>query len=414
MRREEDHGSVRARGVRRRSIAAAPLVLILVLLPSAGAMAVDAGGRAGSVLEYSLGDPVDRRVQLAYGAARGDSIPIGTGTTRIVMDVEESTLDGGFPGGVACSIYGSHSPSVDQSDITQPLGGRAGRVWTTEQWADPAQRYLELAEGTIAVWPGQDPRSYDRFDLFCDSQADVAGRQLTRLLWRLTPVVSDAGVTTVTQDPALLFDASSREQYSDGGAVRVATLGDEVRLSATAGTWSAEYGVRVLVGSAFVPSATVEPDGSAVRFPVPARANGFGVTVVEVSGGVRVPRGPIDETVQRTWTATVDVRATAVRSSSTTLDLGTRYALGAQRLIATVQVTRPGAALPPLDGVVVIRVDGKAVGDGPLRGDGSARIRLPRLPAGVHRVTAEYKGDAATSASESAGAWLRVLTLPRG
>ena len=220
----------------RKSLLATMVVAAIAVSPAAPAAAAE----PDPPTTYELGDPDSVEARFAYGAARGDSIPIGVDTERIFIETTATEDTGTLRGTVACTIYGAHSDSVEEAGESVALGGTAARQWTAEEWADPSSRFIDLPEGTIAVWPDREDDDYDRFDLYCDGFELGAARQVTP-----AAVAADAvravgpAVVTLIEDPALRFGDEVSSRYEAGGPARTLTTGQEVRVVGPAGTWPA-------------------------------------------------------------------------------------------------------------------------------------------------------------------------------
>ena len=372
---------------------------------------------------YQLGDPAAVEAQFAYGAGRGDSIPIGVDTTRVIIAPTETEATGSLRGTVTCTIYGSHSDSVADADDKVPLGGSVSRTWTAQQWSNRAARFLDLPEGTIAVWPNRGEDDYDRFDLYCDAYQQSATRQVTRLLWRMTPYEVVAPVVTLVEDPALRFADVVSSRYADAGPGRALTSGQEVRVVGPAGTWPATGSGTGTSGSLQVQLVTrtdlqtlpavLSSDRSTVTFVIPDGnapvGPSEGAHLAILSNGSVTSDG---KTVTRSvsWRAPVSVNVDGIGQSQTALTVP-KYTISRLRPTATVTVAR-AATTPAASpwGSVRILIDGKRFGpDVAVDTGGHAKVKLPHLGPGRHVVTASYLGDPKTAPSSSPGAPVRVL-----
>jgi hypothetical protein len=403
----------------RKALLAAAVVAVLAVSSAVPATAAEPDQPA----IYQIGEPASVEARFAYGAARGDSIPIGVDTRRVIIEPTETESAGSLRGTVTCTFYGSHSDSIDTADDNVPLGGSVSRQWSAAEWADPAERFLDLPAGTVAVWPNRDEDDYDRFDLFCDAFQQGVARQVTRLLWRLTPYEVVAPVVTLVEDPGLRFADEVSSRYVDGGPRRALATGQEVRVVAPAGTWpvigsgtgtSGNLQVRLVTLSDQVTlPAAVSDDRSTVSFAIPELTTPVGAAegayLSILSDGSRASDG---RTVTRhtTWRAPVAVNVAGIGPSQTTLAVS-RYAISRWRPTAVVTVER--AATTPADsswGSVRIFVDGEQFGpDVSLDPGGRARVRLPYFDPGRHVVSAAYLGDPTTAPSSSPGAPVRVF-----
>ncbi|MBF0672002.1 MAG: S8 family serine peptidase [Salinibacterium sp.] len=99
---------------------------------------------------------------------------------------------------------------------------------------------------------------------------------------------------------------------------------------------------------------------------------------------------------------------TIAYTTSTRLSLSKSLAFSWQTVTATVKVSSAADSVP---GTVRVSVDGRQVGEQQVAADGSAKVTLPKLRFGAHKVTAEFVPTDASLVSGSRSSAKYVLVL---
>lgn len=252
------------------------------------------------------------------------------------------------------------------------------------------------ADGVVLTWPEVDPGAPDSVKAAGQTIAVASAKGATRLGVLGAAVYACSGTS-----------GTAAVTYTDGTSATVTlSLGDWTRCGGGAAvldgnTVVASTGYRNTATSSGDPVKTflfsdaiaVDPSKQVKSLTLPASVTDgqmfvFGVGTDAPTGGQTPPPAP--EQV---------ASATLVHTSSPVY-------FSWRAPWVTVQVRSAGTTTPT--GAVTLTVDGKQY-TSDLNAGGRAGFRLPKLSVGVHRITADYGGDAATKASKSRTTRLLVV-----
>ena len=356
------------------------LAVVPIAVPSASAaeVSLDAG-------------PPRHDVTVSYGTTNPDAqrIEVGPATTTLVVTpglVNESP-------GVFCA--GSDGRLPDYSSLETPWTG--GVV-------------VQVGPGTFGSTGGID--AWYR----CRSGGGPETSEYSETWW-LASSLNAPETVELTADPAKQVQRTDDYIFAgqEAETPRVVQAGDRVTVSGLGGVWPssrAYVSVDHPGGSTLTP-AVVAADRDSFSFVVPPDLpeSPSGATYfVYASADSGIPGDPSmpELLVRAAWSDHLTIHSAEAAASTTRLSLNRHYALSSSTIRATVSVSSEGR--PATAGRVRLLVAGQEFWHSLTADDsGDVTFTLPKLPRGVHTVTAVYDGTPAVEGSRDRPERVRIL-----